>query len=74
MYKELDKSTAICSFCKKQVTTTMKTKNTLIHDDGNHYIISNIMVGVCDKCNQDVSIPQQSFNEISNQIKEQKLS
>jgi hypothetical protein len=31
-------------------------------------------VGVCDKCNQDVSIPQQSFNEISNQIKEQKLS
>lgn len=60
--KEGDKSRAICDD-DGLVETTMQYRN-VPFDDGTR-IVDNILVGVCDNCNEVVSIPQQSVDSIS---------
>jgi hypothetical protein len=62
-WKENDKSTAICSFCKKLVEIVFKRRD-LLYPTKNT-IINNILVGVCNECDHVISIPQQSVEEIN---------
>ena len=60
IYKENDKSKAICDKCSKVVDTTFKYeifkyKNILIED---------VLQGFCDECGKSVSIPHQSTYKI----------
>ena len=65
IYKEGDKSKAICDHCKKVVATTFKVKTTYIPEGNAKYRVPNVLVGVCDICNFVVSVPQQSFVAVS---------
>lgn len=65
IFKEGDKSRAICSHCKKQGTTTFQVRTTAIKDGGVSYKVPDILVGVCDACDSVVSVPQQSFAAVA---------
>lgn len=65
IFKEGDRSRAICSHCKKQVTTTFKVRTTAIKDGGVSYKVPDILVGACDICDSVVSVPQQSFAAVA---------
>ncbi len=65
IFKEGDKSRAICSCCKKQVATTFQVRTAPIKDGGVSYRVPDILVGVCDACDTVVSIPQQSFAAVA---------
>lgn len=51
--KEGDKGRAICEDCKKIVTTTYLYKDVKYYNSK----IYNILCGVCDECNEVVTIP-----------------
>lgn len=52
-----DKSKALCSCCGL-VSTTFENRGFLLEESKK--VVPNILVGVCDNCNQTVSIPHQS--------------
>lgn len=52
-----DKSKALCSCCGL-VNTTFQNRDFALEESKK--VVPNILVGVCDKCNQTVSIPHQS--------------
>lgn len=60
VYKEGDKSKAICEKCSKVVITTFKYADFIVNDNK----ISNILQGFCDECGESVSIPHQSTLKI----------
>jgi hypothetical protein len=60
---EGDKSKAICSHCKKMVSTTFAYRDVPFSDGSG--VVKNILVGVCDHCDLVVSIPAQSTPAIS---------
>jgi len=66
MFKENEKSKAICERCKKVVVTTIKKTNYMI--PGTKKIVSDILLGFCDECQDLVSIPHESALQISNFI------
>lgn len=57
IYKEGDKSKAICPDCG-MVETTFRTRDVTIK--GSSATAKNILTGVCSKCEKVISIPQQS--------------
>jgi len=65
IYKEGDKSRAVCDTCKKIVSTTFR------HAPYNYeeLIIPDILQGFCDVCDSPVSIPHQSSPKIHEFIK-----
>lgn len=65
IFKEGDRSKAICQHCKKKVETTFKVRTSLIHDGTSSYKVPNALVGVCDICDSVISIPQQSFAAVA---------
>ncbi len=65
IYKEGDKSKAICSHCKKIVPTTFQVRTAQIKDGDESYKVPNVLVGVCDVCESTVSVPQQSFTAVA---------
>lgn len=65
IFKEGDKSRALCSHCKKQVSTTFQVKTTTIKDGGDSYRVPDVLVSVCDICEDVVSVPQQSFAAVA---------
>lgn len=58
LFQESDKGKAICNHCSGLVTTTYKRRDVPFSDGQG--ITKNILVGVCDKCDQVVAIPAQS--------------
>ena len=58
LFKEGDKSKAICSFCKDVVSTTFKHRDVPFSDGIG--VAKNILVSVCDCCGQVVATPPQS--------------
>lgn len=62
-FSEGDKSKAICSHCKKMVSTTFGYRDVPFSDGSG--VVKNILVGVCDQCDLVVSIPAQSTPAIS---------
>jgi hypothetical protein len=58
LYQEGEKSKAICETCHQIVTTTFARRD-VPFSDGNGEV-KNILVSVCDHCDQVVAIPAQS--------------
>ena len=63
IFIEGDKSTAFCFCCSDIVQTTFFLRNVSFSDGRG--IAMDILVGVCDKCEQVVAIPAQSVPAIS---------
>ena len=68
MFKENDKSKAICNVCEKVVSTTLKIRDVKTSDTKK--VIKDILVSVCDECEATVAIPAQSTPEIKKQLKQ----
>lgn len=62
-FSEGDKSRAICAECKKLSTTTFGYRDVPFSDASG--VVKDILVGVCDHCDQVASIPSQSTPAIS---------
>lgn len=58
LFKEGDKSKAICSSCEDVVSTTFKYRDVPFSDGVG--CVKNILVSVCDCCGQVVATPPQS--------------
>lgn len=65
IFKEGDKSKAICDRCQKIVTTTFKVRNAPVHYGKSTYSVKDVLVGACDECDLVVSIPQQSYAAVA---------
>jgi len=65
IYKEGDKSKAICPHCRKLVATTFQVRTSSIHDGNSTYRVPMVLVGVCDQCESNITVPQQSFAAVS---------
>lgn len=63
MIKLGDKARAICSKCKQVRPTTYRVRSIAID---NEKVVGqvNVLTGVCDECNDIVSIPHQSVPDI----------
>lgn len=63
--KEGDKGQSLCEDCGKIVTYTYKVRDVPYGSDGHDEgIIFNILVGVCDECNEMIIIPHQSSPQV----------
>lgn len=63
--KEGDKGQSICENCRKMVTTTCKLRDIPYGDEKNDIgLIRNILVDVCDECDEMVTIPHQSSPQV----------
>ncbi len=62
-----DKGEAICDACSRRVTTTYEYRS--VHLDRSDVDVDDVLVGVCDRCDQIVSIPSQSTPK----LKEERL-
>lgn len=60
-YKEGDKSKAICSSCRTQVSTTFKMRHVPFSEIEGSVLV---LASVCDQCDLVVGIPQQSVKRI----------
>lgn len=68
MYKEGQKSKAICPHCDGVKNTTFLIKNYSI----NGTVIKDILVGVCDSCEEIITIPAISTEKIKDNLKLEK--
>lgn len=57
--KEGDKATGLCESCKTRVPMTYQYGS--VYLEKSKVDVSNVLVGVCDVCDETVSIPAQSF-------------
>ena len=69
-YKECEKSKAICENCREIVVTTFKVRDVPFSDTPG--VVKNLLVSVCDTCDEIVAIPHQSSIKIK-EHKEHKL-
>ena len=65
IFKEGDKSKAVCEHCKKISETTFKVRSATIQDGNKLLKVPNILVGVCNTCDKVASIPQQSYAAVA---------
>ncbi len=65
-YKPGDTSKAVCEYCNKIVDTTFVVRDVPFFDGSG--IVENILVAVCDNCNEVVAIPAQSTVAINHAI------
>lgn len=65
MFKEGQKSKAICPYCESIKETTFLIKDYSINDK----VIKDILVGVCDTCEEIISIPAISTEKIKDSLK-----
>lgn len=61
-HKEGKKSKAICSDCKKVVSTTFETRS--LDGKRGNFCSQSLLVSVCDSCNKIVALPHQSIQDI----------
>ena len=73
IYKEGDKSQAICGTCKTIQPTTMQVRDVPTDLDPSD-IVRNVMVGVCDKCDEVVSMPHQSAPRLGAHLRGERRS
>lgn len=71
IFKEGDKSKALCPNCGMVETVFLK-RDVLIQ--GSKFTAKNLLSGVCMKCDEVVSIPQQSSLRIKKLLKKEILS
>ncbi len=65
IYKEGEKSKALCEKCEGLVKTTFEVRNVPFSSGKGR--AKDVLVGVCDKCDSVVSIPQQSVPRVKEQ-------
>lgn len=65
MYQEGQKSKILCTYCESMQDTTFLIKDYTI----NNKTIKDLLVGVCDKCGEIVSIPSNSTEKIKEGLK-----
>jgi hypothetical protein len=65
IFKEGDKSKAVCHHCKELVVTTFRVQDAKIKDAGVSYNVPDVLVAICDQCDVVVSVPQQSFAAVA---------
>ena len=66
--KSGDATIAICNECQLIQECTYKIRDVALSDGS--YIVKNILVGTCNKCNRVVSLPHQEVDKVHNKIKE----
>ena len=57
--KEGDRSESMCPTCKARVYIQYSYRT--VHLDNSNVDVKNVLVGVCERCSETVSIPAQSF-------------
>lgn len=70
IYREGEKSKAICSHCKGKVDTTFKTRDVPFSDGKG--IAKSVLVSVCDTCDKVAAVPQQSAPRIKEQLEKER--
>lgn len=64
--KEGDKGQSLCENCRKLVPYTYKLRDVPYGDNGHDEgIIFNLLVGVCDECDEMILIPHQSSPQVA---------
>ncbi len=72
LYKEGDKSKAICSRCGQLRTTTFAERDVPLSSGTG--VVRDVLVGVCDVCDEVVSIPQQSVPRVQESVRQARHS
>lgn len=67
LFRLSEKSKAICPFCEAMRTTTFKERDVPLKSGKG--LVSDVLVGVCDSCDQVVAIPQQSAPRIGEALR-----
>jgi hypothetical protein len=67
IFKVGDTQKAVCETCKSIENATFSLRDVPFSDDG-HGVVKSVLVGVCDKCDHVVLIPQQSAPAIKKQL------
>lgn len=65
IFKEGDKSKAICQHCKRITATTFSVRTTQIQDGKKFLRVPDVLVSVCDTCDNVAAVPQQSFAAVA---------
>lgn len=65
IFKEGDKSKAICEHCKEISATTFQVRTAQIQDGNKTLRVPDVLVAVCDMCDKIASVPQQSFAAVA---------
>lgn len=66
-YKEGEKSRALCAFCKALRDTTFQRCTVPLSNGKGE--VPDVLVGVCDVCENVVSLPQQSAPQVKEAMK-----
>lgn len=66
LYKEGDKSRAVCPFCKGLRDTTFQVRTVPLSSGKGD--VPDVLVGVCDVCDHIVAMPQQSATQVQEAI------
>ncbi len=68
--KSEDKSTAACQSCKKFVDVTYRLRDVPLRDGSD--IVKDVLVGVCDICDDVCVLPHQSVPKVSKTMEQQR--
>jgi hypothetical protein len=68
--KSEDKSTAACQSCKKFVDVTYRLRDVPLSDGSD--IVKDVLVGVCDICDEVCVLPYQSVPKVSKTMEQQR--
>jgi hypothetical protein len=68
--KSEDKSTAACQTCKKLVDATYRLRDVPLSDGSD--IVKDVLVGVCDICDDVCVLPHQSVPKVSKTMQQQR--
>ena len=66
IFREGDKGIAMCESCASKVTTTYLRREVPLNDDSD--VVKDVMVGVCDQCDDIVMMPHQSVPRVKQVI------
>ena len=73
LFKEGDRSEAICRHCETLVTTRFLVRTLRLEDEGrNEMEVPGVLVGVCDRCDNPIALPAQSSPRIGEALQQRK--
>lgn len=73
LFKEGDRSEAICPHCETLVTTRLLVRTLRLDGDGEDEVeVPGVLAGVCDRCDNPISLPAQSIHRVGEALKQKK--
>ena len=66
IFKAGDSQKAICEYCRSLQNATFKLRDVPFSDGSG--LVKNVLVGVCDKCDQVILLPHQSTPALKKQL------